>query len=132
MALGVEVVYNTLQAALQNGPHRADAERQLKAWEEESAPGFIGDLLKVAVEVQNVSEVRSWIADRAPRQPARHCTPVIPHPDRLNWLLGRSPARPPPVPGAGVSAAGDRGGQECGGQLLAQDRGQQGVVESAG
>jgi hypothetical protein len=58
-ALGVEQVYATLQAAIRQGdPGRAAAEAQLKSWEQNSSPGFIGDLIKVALEAQAVPEVR--------------------------------------------------------------------------
>ncbi len=56
----VEVVYETLSNALSlDSASRIQAEQQLKAWESDAAPGFIGSLLKVVAEVQAVPEVRS-------------------------------------------------------------------------
>jgi hypothetical protein len=54
----VEVVYQTLSNALSlETATRNAAEQQLKAWESDAAPGFIGSLLKVVAEVQAVPEV---------------------------------------------------------------------------
>ena len=56
--VSIETVYNTLQASLsQDNSVRSAAEDQLRTWEADSAPGFIGSLLKVAIEFQNVAEV---------------------------------------------------------------------------
>lgn len=55
----VETVYRTLEAALSfDNATRSAAEAQLRAWEGDAAPGFIGSLLKVVVEVAAVPEVR--------------------------------------------------------------------------
>ena len=55
----VERVYQTLEAALSwNNDTRSTAEAQLRAWESDAAPGFIGSLLKVVAEVAAVPEVR--------------------------------------------------------------------------
>jgi hypothetical protein len=54
-----EIVYEVLSASLsQNNTTRSAAEKQLHTWESDSVPGFIGALLKIAQEVQNVPEVR--------------------------------------------------------------------------
>lgn len=56
--LPVQQVYSTLEAALSfDGATRSAAEAQLRAWESDAAPGFIGSLLKVVAEVQAVPEV---------------------------------------------------------------------------
>ena len=56
----VERVYQTLEAALSwNNDTRSVAEAQLRAWEGDAAPGFIGSLLKVVAEVAAVPEVRA-------------------------------------------------------------------------
>lgn len=57
--LPVQQVYATLEAALSfDAATRTAAEAQLRAWESDAAPGFIGSLLKVVAEVQAVPEVR--------------------------------------------------------------------------
>jgi len=54
----VEDVFATLQASLsQDNAYRSAAENQLRKWEAESEPGFIGSLLKVAQEFSGVPEV---------------------------------------------------------------------------
>ena len=54
-----EIVYEVLTASLsQDNAIRSAAEKQLHEWESDSVPGFIGALLKIAQEVQNVSEVK--------------------------------------------------------------------------
>lgn len=58
----VETVYRTLEAALSfDNATRSAAERQLRDWEGDAAPGFIGSLLKVVAEVAAVPEVRGWV-----------------------------------------------------------------------
>ncbi len=55
----VETVYRTLEAALSfDNATRSAAETQLRDWEGDAAPGFIGSLLKVVAEVAAVPEVR--------------------------------------------------------------------------
>ena len=57
--LPVQQVYATLEAALSlDAGTRGAAEAQLRAWEADAAPGFIGSLLKVVAEVAAVPEVR--------------------------------------------------------------------------
>lgn len=57
-SIPVERVYSTLSSALSNDHGtRTAAEQQLRAWESDAAPGFIGSLLNVAAEVQAVPEV---------------------------------------------------------------------------
>lgn len=54
----VEQVFQILSSALSyDNATRAVAEEQLRAWESDAAPGFIGSLLKVVAEVQAVPEV---------------------------------------------------------------------------
>ena len=54
----VETVYKTLEATLSfDNATRTSAESQLRAWENDAAPGFIGSLLRVVAEVQAVPEV---------------------------------------------------------------------------
>ena len=56
--LPVEQVYATLQATLSyDAGVRGPAEAQLREWEGDAQPGFIGSLLKVVAEVQAVPEV---------------------------------------------------------------------------
>ncbi|KAL4857828.1 Importin-11 [Chlorella vulgaris] len=56
-SIPVERVYSTLSSALSNDHGtRTAAEQQLRAWESDAAPGFIGSLLNVAAEVQAVPE----------------------------------------------------------------------------
>ncbi|KAL4448640.1 hypothetical protein ABPG75_005859 [Micractinium tetrahymenae] len=53
----VQQVFATLEAALSvDNATRAAAEAQLREWEGDAAPGFIGSLLKVVAEVQAVPE----------------------------------------------------------------------------
>lgn len=53
----VERVYSTLEQALNfDNAVRDAAEAQLRAWETDAVPGFIGSLLKVVAEVQAVPE----------------------------------------------------------------------------
>jgi hypothetical protein len=53
-----ESVYNVLSEALSlDNAVRSAAEKQLHTWESDSAPGFIGTLMKIAQEVQSVPEV---------------------------------------------------------------------------
>lgn len=60
----VEQVYKTLEAALSfDKGVRTAAEEQLRGWESDAAPGFIGSLLRVVAEVQAVPEVREQPAD---------------------------------------------------------------------
>jgi hypothetical protein len=55
-----EIVYDCLSSSLsQDNTTRSAAEKQLQTWESDSVPGFIGALLKIAQEVQNVPEVSS-------------------------------------------------------------------------
>jgi hypothetical protein len=57
-----EIVYNVLSSSLsQDNTTRSAAEKQLHTWESDSVPGFIGSLLKIAEELQNVSEVSMGI-----------------------------------------------------------------------
>lgn len=59
----VQQVFATLEAALSvDNATRAAAEAQLREWEGDAAPGFIGSLLKVVAEVQAVPEVRAAAA----------------------------------------------------------------------
>lgn len=61
-ALSTDQVYATLQAAISlDNASRTAAEAQLQTWEADSAPGFIGSLLRVALEVQAVPEVSPLI-----------------------------------------------------------------------
>lgn len=58
-SVSVESVYTTLQASLgYDGAARSAAQSQLLEWEKNCAPGFMGSLLKIAIEVQNITEVR--------------------------------------------------------------------------
>lgn len=53
-----ELVFRTLSTSLsQDNAVRFPAETQLRKWETESVPGFIGSLLRVALETQSVEEV---------------------------------------------------------------------------
>ena len=53
-----ESVYDVLSRSLsQDNTIRSAAEKQLHEWESDSVPGFIGSLLKIAQEFQNVPEV---------------------------------------------------------------------------
>ena len=57
--LPVQTVYTTLENALSfSADVRTAAEAQLRAWEADSAPGFIGSLVSVIAAVQTVPEVR--------------------------------------------------------------------------
>ena len=57
--LPARTVITTLEAALSfDNATRGAAEAQLREWESDAAPGFIGSLLKVVAEVQAVPEVR--------------------------------------------------------------------------
>jgi hypothetical protein len=54
-------VFATLQGSFSSdNVTRSAAEAQLHKWEVSSAPGFVGSLLNVALEVQGVPEVRSY------------------------------------------------------------------------
>lgn len=64
--VSVEIVYATLcNTQSLDTSMRTAAEEQLRSWERDAAPGFIGDLVKVISEVKSVPEVRQ------PR-PSRH------------------------------------------------------------
>jgi hypothetical protein len=57
-AVGSAEVYETLRATLsQDNNVRLAAEQKLKRWEADAVPGFVGSLLSVAIEPQNVPEV---------------------------------------------------------------------------
>jgi len=57
-----EIVYDVLSSSLsQENIRRSAAEKQLQTWESDSVPGFIGSLLAIAEELQNVSEVSMGI-----------------------------------------------------------------------
>lgn len=57
-----EIVYGVLSSSLsQDNTTRSAAEKQLHTWESDSVPGFIGSLLKIAEELQNVPEVSMGI-----------------------------------------------------------------------
>lgn len=62
--VGVEQVYATLSASLSmDNQQRGAAEAQLRRWESDAAPAFIGSLCKVMAEVNGVPEVRGEAAD---------------------------------------------------------------------
>lgn len=57
--LPVQQVYQVLEGATSyDNATRSTAEAQLRAWESDAAPGFVGSLLKVVAEAQAVPEVR--------------------------------------------------------------------------
>ncbi|KAL4518028.1 hypothetical protein Ndes2526A_g01512 [Nannochloris sp. 'desiccata'] len=58
-----EIVYGVLSSSLsQDNTTRSAAEKQLHTWESDSVPGFIGSLLKIAEELQNVPEESRLLA----------------------------------------------------------------------
>lgn len=53
-----DLVFRTLSSSLsQDNAVRSPAEAQLRKWETKSVPGFLGSLLRVALETQSVEEV---------------------------------------------------------------------------
>lgn len=138
----VETVYRTLEAALSfDNATRSAAERQLRDWEGDAAPGFIGSLLKVVAEVAAVPEVR-WR-----RAAGQHHGAGF---SRCFWLwhvaatyssVYKVPQRSRGLPdralqcrsnSAGGPAHGGGCGQERGGVQLAQNHRQPRVVPRAG
>ena len=76
-AVTAEAVFAALGAAVSPGGERAAAEAQIRAWETDAAPGFIGSLLKIASEAASVPEVGTR--------------------DRGAGLQNRRPPPPPPL-----------------------------------
>lgn len=59
VAINAEAVFGTLSATLSlDAPSRQAAEAQLRGWEKDAAPGFIGALVKIVVAHDAVAEVR--------------------------------------------------------------------------
>lgn len=141
----VETVYRTLEAALSfDNATRSAAERQLRDWEGDAAPGFIGSLLKVVAEVAAVPEVRGWVKPLGSTCEGIHVAWAACLMQGASWRL--SPlaehdafllptcihaCRLTCPPHTGGSAHGGGGGQECGGVQLAQNHRQPRVVTRA-
>jgi len=134
----VQQVFATLEQALSfEQATRSAAEAQLRAWEGDAAPGFIGSLLKVVAEVAAVPEVSAGAAAAGAEQPrwaaallASTCWLAMPaahdNANRLSCLTQAFLCVPPVLPllpAAGGALDGGSGGQECSGQQLAQDAG---------
>jgi hypothetical protein len=117
--LSVEQVWQTLAATLSvDNSMRTAAEAQLKLWESDAAPGFIGSLLKVAAEVNRVPEVSCMIWGGALCQLGAPTLEGISHtnnrsgfrtPGCLQWSLQRTRWA---VPGARRWGAGSGAGFE--------------------
>ena len=69
-SVNADTVFQALQAALSfENTVRGPAEAQLREWEADAVPGFIGSLLKVVSEVNAVPEVSAQCMYEPPIRP---------------------------------------------------------------